>query len=627
MEALTEQPEGKLLADCKRLLAEYERRFEQRPEEQHRRLCLLALEREQLVSFAYREDVLARRLTECEGPAEVLDLFRYALRQVWRDEEAHTVFIRGELVRDGRPGRTVAALAEQAAGLLSGWSAALKHHVPRSAAPLRSCLVDGLALGARVVGKLSPDLRAELGYKSFADYCRYNIDAEQTAEFCWRRLVELDDRLGLGNRSAFERIAAEETQHRRVFALIADSLDDHDRVRPGSTPESVIERLAAIDSRLIDPDHRGSAMAAAPREGLGVGGTVHVIDGDERSTTGTDGGKVAALDTLLGRLLPSPADCAGRRVAVKTSWMMGYSRLDRSTITDTATLLAIARHLRAAGAAEVTLLDGPNVYSDLYHNRKAADVAAHFGIDRLGVPIADSNDDVVPLRRPAAFGPTHVSRIWREAELRISVTRLRSHPTEHAHLTTANLEGLIADSCRNVFWTRSYDYSASSIAVGVEAPPTVAIIDAWDDCPDGWFGIMAGPRPKHPRRLYGGHDCLAVDLVALRHTGSDTAIDSPTLRRAIEWFGDPRPRTTIEGPDEPIPGWRNPYRNAVSGLLADLSYPVYSWLSRSGAIFAPPMDAEFVEARPLPRPLRLARRLAQPVLGLHPPRRSNASRP
>ncbi|MDH3682269.1 MAG: hypothetical protein OEV40_20235, partial [Acidimicrobiia bacterium] len=115
----------------------------------------------------------------------------------------------------------------------------------------------------------------------------------------------------------------------------------------------------------------------------------------------------------------------------------------------------------------------------------------------------------------------------------------------------------------------------------------------------------------------------AVDLVALRHTGSAVTIDSPTLRRAIEWFGDPRPRTRIDGVDEPIPGWRNPYRTAFTGLLADLSYPVYSWLSRGGAVFAPPMDAEFVETEPLPLPLRVIRRVALPTLGLRPPGRTN----
>ena len=96
-------------------------------------------------------------------------------------------------------------------------------------------------------------------------------------------------------------------------------------------------------------------------------------------------------------------------------------------------------------------------------------------------------------------------------------------------------------------------------------------------------------------RIYASTDALACDLVALRHTGSSRSVGSPTLRRAIEWFGDSRSDIAIYGLDEEIDGWRNPRDNAFSGVLADLSYPVFAYLSRSGAVFAPPMDDVFVE--------------------------------
>jgi uncharacterized protein (DUF362 family) len=588
--------DGVLLADCRQLLDDYRVRFADRAADEHRQLCILALEREQIVSFAYRDQIIGKRLDRIHAPADVVEAFRHALVQVWRDEEAHTIYIRGKLLGHRSAPRTAKVLVEQAAGLLSGWSAALRHHVPRSRAPMRNLLVDGLTMGARVVGKISPELRAELTYKSFGDYCTYNVDAEETAELCWRRLVELDDELGYGNRAVFERIAREEREHRALFALIADCLDEGDRLRPGSTRETVVASLAAIDGRLAPPS------SDVPRR------TVHVIGGAD---------KFVAVDELLDR---EAIDVAGKSVAVKASWMMGYSRRDPSTITDPALLRHLATRFTAAGARSITLLDGPNLYSDVFDNREVTNVARHFGIGWEHAPARDTNDDVVDLHVPTVLGPERISRTWAEADVRIVVTRLRTHPTEHAHLSIANLEGLIEGSGRSIFWDRSVDKTAAAVAAVLNAPPTLAIVEAWEDCPDAWFGIMAGPRPRHPYRIYGGRDALAVDLVVLSHTGSAEEVASPTLRQVIEVSGDPRPVTTVNGIDTPIDRWRNPYSNPITGFVSDLSYPVYSWLSRRGALFAPPMDREFPETLPLAVPLRVGRWIANHILGIYPPR-------
>jgi uncharacterized protein (DUF362 family) len=595
--AFADSADGILLADCRELLAEYRVRFAGRPVDEHRQLCMLALEREQIVSFAYRDQIIGKRLDQINAPTTTIELLRHALVQVWRDEEAHTVLVRGKLLADRHARRTARVIVEQAAGLLSGWSAALRHHVPRSRAPMRNWLVDALSLGAVVVGKLSPELRAELTYKSFGDYCTYNVDAEETAELCWRRLVELDDELGYGNRVTFERIAREEREHREVFALIAACLDDHDRLHSEWTDERIDNALVLIGERFaIRTPERNEAV-----------NRVHVIEGNS---------KFVAADELLTR---EPLAVEGKSVAIKASWMMGYSRRDPSSITDPGLLEHLVSQLRQAGATTISLLDGPNVYSELFDGREVEQVARHFGIGWPHAPALDTNADVTALKTSTLFGPERINRQWVEADVRIVITRLRSHPTEHAHLSVANLEGLIDDSCRNIFWNRSYDYSAAAVSAMLEAPPTLAIVDAWNDCPDGWFGIMAGPNPKHPRRLYGGRNALTVDLVLLSHTGSPQRIDSPTLRRVTETFGDPRPITVV-GRDEPIDGWHNPYQNRFTGFVADISYPIYGWLSRGGALFAPPMDAVFTERKRLPVMLRLARRCMNRILAVAPPR-------
>ena len=599
---------GLILAECQALLADLRVEFAGDPQGEYQRLARLALEREQLVSYAYREDILGRRLDKLIAPNDVIDVMRHAFTQVWRDEEAHTVLVRGTLLGDEQNAKGLArTTVEQTSGLLAGWSSALKHHVPRSSAPFRSVLVDGLAQAGRLVGKLSPDLRDELKHKSFREYCIYNVDAEETAELCWDRLIELEDELGGPDVATFKRIAREEREHLRVFQTIADVLDEYDWLRGGTTPQSLAATLATIGTRFVPPAFQPASVELADGAAVfGTGAPVHIF---EESSTSRAEAVAAALDML--------GDVQGKSVVLLTSWMMGYSTDDPSTVIDPALVDLVVDSLKGSGA-DVVVADGPNLYSDLFTNRSVEEVADHFGIDP-DCPVLDCTTELVEIEEPPILGPTKLSKIWMDADLRISMVRLRSHPREHIHGCVANLEALVPGTSENVFWQRRYDHSVSALTSAIVAPPHLSIIDAWRDCPDGLFGIMAGPHVVSPGRLYVGRDALSVDLIALRHTGSARSINSPTIRRAIEWFGDSRSQVDVLGTDEEIVGWRNPHDNMGSGFLADLSYPVFAYLSRSGAIFAPPMDDPFVEVEPLPAPLNLVRRVSRSALGLHAP--------
>lgn len=598
---------GLILAECKELLADLRVEFANDPRGEYRRLAMLALEREQLVSYAYREDILGERLDKLVAPIDVIEVMRHAFTQVWRDEEAHTVLIRGTLIGEADSPGLARTTVEQVSGLLAGWSASLKHHVPRSAAPLRSVLVDGLAQGARVVGKLSPDLRAELKHKSFRDFCLYNVDAEETAELCWERLIDLEIELEGDDVEVFTRIGREEREHRMIFAAVSDVLDEYDWLRGGTTAESLAATLQTVGVRFVPPAHRvSSTNTPRPESAFGSGASVRVFAEQTTSQLEAVRGSLA----LLG-------DVSGRSVALLTSWMMGYSTKDPSTVIDPKVLEMFVAELRAAGA-DVTVMDGPNLYSDLFSNRSVVEVAEHFGI-APGCPVVDCTAELVEIDEQPILGPTHISSAWAKADLRISLVRLRSHPREHLHATIANLEVLVPGTAENVFWQRRFDHSVSALSAAIVAPPDLAVVDAWRTCPDGLFGIMAGRHVVDPGRMYASTDALSCDLIALRHTGSARSIHSPTIRRTIEWFGDSRSQVEVLGPDTEIDEWRNPHDNIVSGFLSDLSYPVFAYLSRSGALFAPPMDEIFHEKRKLAAPLGLLRRVARSALGLRPP--------
>jgi hypothetical protein len=247
-----------------RQLRRWQTRYAGRPDLEMRRLCLLALEREQNVVMTYNENVLGQRLSGMPLPDEVRELFRHALAWVWREEEMHAVYIRGALLRLGDRLLTTRALLRQAAGAIGGWTVAVRQHVPWTAAPLSRSGATLLMWAGALSGQIPPEIRRRLRYGSFRDFCRYNMEAERTAWLCWERLAELGaDVLPLsgGQVDDFRRVAWEEERHRQVFAILADALNDDDELQRGQTPEHLSARFAAVGECFLPRSKRPSIPA------------------------------------------------------------------------------------------------------------------------------------------------------------------------------------------------------------------------------------------------------------------------------------------------------------------------------------------------------------------------------
>jgi hypothetical protein len=157
-----------------------------------------------------------------------------------------------------------------------------------------------------------------------------------------------------------------------------------------------------------------------------------------------------------------------------------------------------------------------------------------------------------------------------------------------------------------------------------EFPPHFAILDGFENAPDGLVGVMGCRKPKHLHRFYAGADALAVDTVALRHLGVKRPHESSILRMAGHWFGGCSDDIEIRGEDSPVDDWRGPQSNELRALLSIMAYPVYVMGSGRGALFVPEMDEE---AFPMIEPeglfLKLKRRAVRRLLGLSLPTTRN----
>jgi uncharacterized protein (DUF362 family) len=616
---------GRIYEDFQRELAACRARYAGRPRGEMLRLFLVALEREEIVAVGYREGRIAARLARMPLDAEVRELIRHALLWAWKDEEMHAIYIRGALLRLGGLPLRARAFVTQAAGALGGWSTSVRQHARWGDAPLSRALATGLTWAGTLTGKVPKDVRAHLDYGPFRAFCLFNVDAEKTAWLCWSRLVELAEQVpGMPEELVpeFRRIERDESNHEHVFATLVAALDDEDRLAAGETAAGLAAKLGAVGEFFLPRALRKTTLAENP---IGSGGKVFVAE------AGAGEEKRALLrrlldDAGLALSLAERAAALGKpvsamKVAVKPTFMLGYNRKDRSPITDPALVEELALVLKELGCADVAVLEGRNIYDRFYANRAVRDVARYLGVESPHYRLVDASEEQLSHRYDRGMAQHTIARTWRDADFRISFGKVRGHPIEVALLAVGNLEWLGARCDEFLFAERQAERETAIMTLVGDFPSHFALLDAFEAVPDGLLGVMGCPRPKTPRRLYAGCDALAVDVVAGRHVGMKSPRDSPILRAACAWFGDPSSAIEVVGVDRPIEGWRGPYHDELSALLSFVAYPVYVFGSGRGVLFVPEMDEEaFPPLSPEGPLLRFSRGAIRALLGLRHPR-------
>jgi uncharacterized protein (DUF362 family) len=584
------------------------------------RLLLLGLEREEIVSVGYRESMITRRLENMPIGPQLRELIRHALTWAWKDEEMHAIYLRGAILRLGGWSLKARAYLRQAAGAIAGWSSSVQQHVPWRRAPLARSLAALITAVGSLSGRVPRDVRRQLRYSPFRDFCLFNVDAELTARLCYDRMLELAaelPELPASLTDDLRRVRDDEDRHAQIFTILAEVIDAQDRLAPGLTPDEVARRIGQVGDDFLPRDRRPSA-AAHP---LGAGGPVWVVEGESSQRKRSlfrrllDDARledrIRDRERVLGRMAGS------LRVAIKPTFMLGYDRKDRSILTDPELLADLAECLHEIGCADVAIVEAPNIYDRFFAHRSVAEVARYFGLESPSYRLVDLSLEQVPhgYRRGLAQGT--VGRTWQEADFRISFGKMRSHPVELAYLTIGNVEW-IGGRCDSYLFPERQAHRETAVMMLLDAfPPHFTLLDAYDTAADGLVGVMGCPRPPSPRRLYAAPDALALDIVAARHMGVRDFRDSSILRAACHWFGDPSARLEVVGVDEPLAGWRGPYHNDLSAMLSIVSLPVYVWGSGRGTLFVPEMDQRaFPPLQPEGSLLRFGRGAMRRLLGL-----------
>ena len=602
-----------LEAEVRAMLDGCARRYPDRPDLQLRRILLLGLEREQVVTVAYRDDVVGPRVARLPVPREVRRIVRHCLEWAWKDEGTHADYLRGWLLRTGHPEPALVIFAHQIEGAISGWVTAVRQNYRPGDAPSQTAAAAALLAGARLTRRIPPLLAQELRNASFERYCRLNAALERSAEMGYERAVTL---ASTGDeRTIFERIRIDEANHSRAFTILANAFDG-DELVPGANAEQLAADLLAVSPWFLPADLRRPAGRCSP---LGSGAPVWV----HRGAPAVEMRAVLERtldDAGLGRLVTEHIGAGGGTVAIRASFMLGYDRRDSSNVNNPAVIETIAAYARRHGATDVAVLEAPTVYSRYFGGRTVPEVAAYFGFVSDVYRVVDAGADQVPYDVERGLGRQTISAAWREADVRVVVPKLRTNPAERAHLGLSSLEGTGGRIDDTVHADREIHYRNAVMMVLDEAPPDFSVIDAWGDVADGPFGVMACATPAVEHRFYAGTDVVAVDAAVLADLGITDARESPIIRTACEWFGFD-PHLDVRGEPGPFgPSFRRPWESRWFRLVSALSYPVYTYASRHGQLFVPRFDRQaFPELSPPNWATRVVRFLTQSMFGLHPP--------
>jgi uncharacterized protein (DUF362 family) len=583
------------------------------PESERKKLLLLALEREQIVAVAYREEAVAGRVAQLNVGDQVRALVHQTLVWIWKDEQMHAEYLRGELLRLGGLGSSAVVYGRQIQGAVSGWTSATSNHRRPRSAPFRTGAASVLIAIAEASGRIPSALEGELRFQTFRRYCELNVALESSAELAYRRLIELTD--SDTERRTIERIREDEVRHRDAFALLAEVLTPEDRLVPRQSLEGLTERFSAISPWFIPAVIRSGKAVPATRASFGSRRSVAV------GTGRSDSDKIAVLESCLDRAgLPTLASGSTSAV-IRASFMLGYDRRDRSNINDPELVDGVARYLLRHGVHDVAVLEAPTVYGNAYGNRSVAAVASYFGFESPSYRVVDIGQDLRPITYERGFVQQAISGEWLDADLRIVMPKLRTDPTEFAHLSLSTLEGSTGPIDDTFYAGRQIDFRSATMMLLDAAPPDFAVIDAWSPVADGPFGVMGCHRPANIRYIYAGADALSVDEVVLGDLGIRDPRLAPIVRQVYHWFG-------LSPADIPVDGHRPQLGRELRGAhaskllrgLGAVSYPVYVYLSNHGELFVPAFDAAaFPVLHPIGPVVDLVQKAAQRAFGIRAP--------
>lgn len=583
---------GKIYDEFVNELDQIATKYSGQPDRELDRLLQLALEREELVTTAYRASFLHKNIERLNVDEDLKSIFRQAFIWIWKDEDMHTVYTRGALLKSGNYSHKVKTFISQLQGFLGGWSGSIIQHLSWKEAPVSLALAKCILSFGKISGKIPKEIRNELKHGTFKNFCAFNMDAENTAKICWERIITLakkDPRYNEGHISDFQRIIFDETRHENVFRIIFENLTQEDKLIQGSVKEDVIAQLKNVSDYFLPVRFRNKT-----NNPVGSGGNVRVVENNSDTNKYDffieELKKTELVSELIQKAKASNQPVEKLKIVIKVSFSMGYNKEDLSPIGDAVLVKRFAEYLYNLGFKNIKVIDIDSIYNNFYSNRSVAELAKYFHFESEHYQIVNATEELEEHYFTRGIGNYKVSKTWKDSGFRINFAKIKSHPTEMALLSISNLEWLTGNAREFVFVDRVVNRETTTCMLLDDFPPDFTIVEAYDLVPIGILGVMGCKKPINPKRFYFGTDLISVDLAIAKHLKIAMIPEKSSLKNTLYWFGIENLEYKIVGEDSVMREWKSPTKNYFWAFLGLISLPVYQLLSNKGELFVPKMD-------------------------------------
>ncbi len=226
-------------------------------------------------------------------------------------------------------------------------------------------------------------------------------------------------------------------------------------------------------------------------------------------------------------------------IALKPNFMFMYSIEDPSTYTDPSLVLALVDRLRGLGCGNISIVEAQSAYGNDFQGREVKRVAEYIGYSTEDerYRIADLTEEMEPFDYGGRLGQHFVGRTWRDAQMRISFAKNKTHSWSYYTLGIKNTYGALPmqNKLREYHTKREIYYP--TIDALRHFPLHYCLVDATLSS-DGQFGIFANRNPKKTDTIIGGRDAIATDWVGASKMGLHPMV-SRFMREACFAFGTP----------------------------------------------------------------------------------------
>ncbi len=323
---------------------------------------------------------------------------------------------------------------------------------------------------------------------------------------------------------------------------------------------------AVFQRRIVEVQDPSGVRCLALEEDMSMM-RLEAVDSDRKVTVASikDESKSTALEQVLDatgfdalveeKLAASGKPRSAFLIAIKPNFMFAYDKRDHTTYTDPELVHQLVRRLQTAGFEAIKVVEAQSTYGEYFDRRSVREMAKYLGYDEsVGYEVVDMTEDATEKQHLGPHLGLHpVSKVWKEADFRISFAKNKTHAYAYYTLTLKNIYGALplANKFREYHCNRDIYHTAIEYLTAF--PVNFGLVDAHLSA-DGPFGIFADPRPNETYTIIGGADLVAVDWVAASKMGIDPMI-SKYMKLAVKAFG--KPEIDLIGDGNPYRPWLN----------------------------------------------------------------------